>query len=123
MSSPPGPPLTSPQADVEAAARLLRTAPKPVALPQAPLDLHGLNWVYLFVGAPDLAMRDPERELAVKGTPRPAMGRMWGPAFAPARKTERFRAFVRDAGMVAYWRAHGWPDLCHPVGSNDFACN
>jgi len=123
MSSPPGPPLTSPQADVEAAARLLRMAPKSTASPKDQPDLHGLNFVYLFIGAPDRAMADPERELAVKGTPRPAMGRMWGPAFAPARKTERFKAFVRNAGMVDYWRAHGWPDLCHPAGHDDFACN
>jgi hypothetical protein len=29
---------------------------------------------------------------------------------------------VRKAGMVEYWRAKGWPDLCHPVGADDFAC-
>ena len=21
-----------------------------------------------------------------------------------------------------YWRARGWPDHCHPVGTDDFAC-
>ena len=123
MSSPPGPPPRTSQADLEAAARLLRIAPKSLASPQDQPDLHGLNWVYLFVGAPDRAMADPERELAVKGTPRPAMGRMWSAAYAPARKTERFKSFARNAGMVDYWSVHGWPDLCHPVGSNDFACN
>ena len=38
------------------------------------------------------------------------------------RKTERFKALMRDAGFVKYWRARGWPDLCHPVGADDFAC-
>jgi len=111
------------KADLETAARLLRSAPKPVASRQNQPDLHGLNFVYLFVGAPDLALADPERELAIKGSPRPAMGRMWGPAYAPARRSERFKIFVRNAGMVDYWRKHGWPDLCHPVGRDDFACN
>ena len=26
-------------------------------------------------------------------------------------------------GMVDYWRARGWPDLCRPVGTNDFVCD
>lgn len=121
MALPPSPPRP-PQANIEAAARLLRTAPKPGA-PDDRRDLPGLNFVYLFTGAPDRAIADPERELAVLGAPRPQFHRIWSPAFAPARKTERFRAFVRKAGMVDYWRAHGWPDLCHPAGRDDFACD
>jgi hypothetical protein len=39
------------------------------------------------------------------------------------RKTERFKTLVRAAGLVDYWKARGWPDLCHPVGADDFACN
>jgi len=35
---------------------------------------------------------------------------------------ERFKALVRKAGLVDYWRARGWPDVCHPVGADDFAC-
>ena len=48
---------------------------------------------------------------------------LWAPSYAPVRKTERFKAFVRAAGMVDYWRAKGWPDLCHPIGADDFACD
>jgi tetratricopeptide (TPR) repeat protein len=120
LSAPSGPPPRFSEADLETATRLLRTAPKSVALSKD--DLHGLNFVYLFAGAPELALADPERELAVKGAPRPAMGRIWGPAYAAVRKTERFKNFARNAGMVDYWRKHGWPDLCHPVGRDDFAC-
>jgi hypothetical protein len=39
------------------------------------------------------------------------------------RKTARFKAFARDAGLVEYWRARGWPAPCHPVGANDFTCD
>ena len=43
-------------------------------------------------------------------------------SYAPVRKTERFKAFVRAAGLVEYWRARGWPDLCRPTTGDDFEC-
>ena len=46
-----------------------------------------------------------------------------GAPYAPVRKTERFKAFVRNAGLVDYWRAKGWPDLCRPMGADDFVCD
>jgi hypothetical protein len=39
------------------------------------------------------------------------------------RKTERFRTFVRKAGLVEYWRARGWPQFCHPTTGDDFTCD
>jgi len=39
------------------------------------------------------------------------------------RKTERFKALMRNTGIAKYWKARGWPDRCHPVGADDFACN
>jgi hypothetical protein len=32
-------------------------------------------------------------------------------------------AYLRNAGIVDYWRAKGWPDLCRPVGVDDFVCD
>ena len=26
-------------------------------------------------------------------------------------------------GMVDYWRARGWPDLCRSMGADDFVCD
>jgi TolB-like protein/DNA-binding SARP family transcriptional activator len=46
----------------------------------------------------------------------------WHPTYAPVRKTERFKAFLRKAGYVDYWRVKGWPDLCRPIGADDFVC-
>ena len=43
--------------------------------------------------------------------------------YAPVRKTERFKAYVRKIGMVDYWRARGWPDLCRSMGADDFVCD
>ena len=48
---------------------------------------------------------------------------MVAPSYAPVRKTERFKAYVRKAGLVDYWRARGWPDLCRPMGADDFVCD
>ena len=45
------------------------------------------------------------------------------PDFAPARRTERFKALMRKNGLVDYWRANGWPDLCHPTTGDDFICD
>ena len=28
-----------------------------------------------------------------------------------------------QAGLVDYWRARGWPDLCRPMGADDFVCD
>ncbi|MEE8371532.1 MAG: tetratricopeptide repeat protein [Sphingomonadales bacterium] len=38
------------------------------------------------------------------------------------RKTERFKNILRELGMVDYWRASGWPELCRPLGADDFEC-
>jgi len=45
------------------------------------------------------------------------------PDFAPFERRERFRAYVRKAGLVDYWRERGWPDLCRPQGADDFVCD
>jgi hypothetical protein len=26
-------------------------------------------------------------------------------------------------GVADYWKEYGWPDLCHPVGDDDFVCD
>jgi hypothetical protein len=52
-----------------------------------------------------------------------ASARLWARPYEGIRKTERFKKFVRAAGMVEYWRARGWPDLCRPMGADDFVCD
>jgi hypothetical protein len=48
---------------------------------------------------------------------------LWHRSYAAVRRTERFKDFVRKAGYVEYWRARGWPDLCRPLGADDFVCD
>lgn len=46
---------------------------------------------------------------------------LWRPYLRDARRLPAFRELVSDAGFVEYWRAHGWPDWCRPLG-DDFGC-
>jgi hypothetical protein len=39
------------------------------------------------------------------------------------RKTERFKKVVSDLGLVAYWRARGFPPQCRRFGETDFTCD
>jgi len=107
---------------LEDAARLLRSAPAKVSAPDALPQLDpDLGFVYLFVGADGRSLEFVEKEISANyygGIFRDP----WAPPSAALRKTERFKAFVRKARLVEYWRARGWPEFCHPIGADDFAC-
>jgi tetratricopeptide (TPR) repeat protein len=108
---------------IEEAARLLRAAPEKASMPNAlPAWDSELGFVYVYVGAPDRVLDHPERLVGVHGLTALAVRYLWSSEFAPVRKTERFKAFVRAAGYVDYWRTRGWPDSCRPVGADDFVC-
>jgi TolB-like protein len=106
---------------IEAAKRLLRMAPSPAKGENVP-DLAGLDWVFAYVGLPERALEFEERvtDTGYRGS---GFDEVWSPGYAAARRTERFKALVRKRGMVDYWRARGWPEFCHPVGADDFACH
>ncbi len=109
---------------IEEAARLLRNAPTNVSMPGALPAWDGeLGFVYVYIGAPDRVLDHPERLVAVHNLRTQTVRYLWSPEFAPVRRTERFKAFVRVAGYAEYWRARGWPDHCHPVGADDFVCD
>jgi TolB-like protein/Tfp pilus assembly protein PilF len=103
------------------AARLIRSAPAkagdPSALPAWP---GRLDFVYGYVGAPERLLDYPERAMEADEL---YFAVVFDSQYAPVRKTERFKTFVRNAGLVDYWKARGWPDLCKPVGANDFVCD
>jgi hypothetical protein len=42
--------------------------------------------------------------------------------FAEARRLPEFKALVTGLGLVDYWRATGWPDVCRADGEHDFTC-
>jgi hypothetical protein len=111
----------------QAAARLLLTAP---AKAVSPKDLPRLglteSYIYAYVGAPGRVL-EPYEEVAETGYAPNVyiqfVGLLWHPAYSPVRRTERFKAFAQKIGLVDYWRAKGWPELCHPAGDDDFTCD
>jgi tetratricopeptide (TPR) repeat protein len=106
---------------VEDAARLLRSAPSKSDAPEKlPSLVAEMGFVYAYIGAPERVLEHPEK--GAKQGILITVSTVWYPAAAPIRKTERFKALIRDAGLVDYWRARGWPDLCRPIGADDFVC-
>jgi TolB-like protein len=48
---------------------------------------------------------------------------IWARSLREARRTEAFKDFLRDLGLVELWHATGeWGDFCRPIGDDDFAC-
>jgi hypothetical protein len=100
----------------------LHAAPAQANLSQTvPLGL--LGFVYLYVGASDRVLDFSEGLVEAGYLNATPPGLLWSPSYAPVRKTERFKTFVRKAGMLDYWRARGWPDHCRPTTADDFACD
>lgn len=46
----------------------------------------------------------------------------WGPAYDDLRDSEGLKDMLRIAQLPEYWRDHGWPEKCRPIGENDFTC-
>jgi hypothetical protein len=105
---------------IEEAARLIRSAPTKVSDPSALLGWHFYaDFAYGYIGAPERLLDYPERAMQAGQLLTAAW---FARNYAPARQTERFKTLVREAGLVDYWKTRGWPDLCRPVGADDFAC-
>ncbi len=108
---------------IEDAARLLR-APTKVSAPDALPAFEGeLGFVYAVIGAPNRVFDFAERSVDIGAVTGTGVSFLWNPSYAPLRKTERFKALMRKAGLVDYWHARGWPDLCRPLGVDDFVCD
>ena len=46
----------------------------------------------------------------------------WIPAMRGYRRSPEFKAHMTASGLPEYWRKHGFPPQCRPVGSDDFKC-
>jgi TolB-like protein len=46
----------------------------------------------------------------------------WFPAMEGYRRSLEFKRHARASGLPDYWRTHGFPPQCKPVGKDDFAC-
>jgi TolB-like protein len=50
-------------------------------------------------------------------------GAIWSPSSRDMRKLPAFKNYVRDTGLVDYWREYGWGDFCKPTTGDDFECH
>ncbi len=123
LISPSPPSFSMPANSAALAADIIRNAPaKITASGPTPPSESELNWVYAFVGDPERLLDHAEDAAEAGIGSRAQVNMLWHPSFSTARNTERFKALVRKLGLGDYWRKHGWPDLCQPVGTDDFAC-
>jgi TolB-like protein len=107
----------------DTAVRLLRTAPARAPSPQTLPRLGELSFVFLYVGAADRALESLESDVSAGLFTSTYNPWIWHRSAAALRKTDRFKAYIRKAGLLDYWRARGWPDLCRPAGADDFVCD
>ena len=47
----------------------------------------------------------------------------WAPYPVKFAESEHPRRLIRDLGLPEFWREHGYPPQCRPVGDNDFECD
>jgi TolB-like protein len=48
---------------------------------------------------------------------------LWRPIERETRRLPGFKDYVRELGLVDYWRTTGkWGDFCKPIGEKDFEC-
>jgi hypothetical protein len=112
----------NPDSAAAQAARLLRAAPAKLPSEKLPRLPGGFQFVYIYVGAPERAITNFERQVDAGFLGLAGNIRVWHPSFASVRKTGAFKELIRKAGLVEYWRAKGWPPQCHPTTGDDFVC-
>jgi TolB-like protein len=108
---------------LDAAAKVLESAPAIAAAPDALPRLGNLSFAYMHVGAPERVLEFYQDEISGDYFQPISSTWFWHPTYAAVRKTERFRKVARELGLVDYWVARGWPAQCRPTGANDFACD
>ncbi len=48
---------------------------------------------------------------------------IWNPFYPGLRNSADFKRLLRELRIDEYWREHGFPPKCRPVGENDFDCD
>jgi len=107
---------------MEAAAKILESAPAKSAAPDTLSRIGNLSFAYMHVGAPERVLEFYEDEIRGNYFQPISATWFWHPTYAAVRKTERFKDVVRGLGLVEYWGARGWPPQCRPAGMGNFSC-
>ena len=48
---------------------------------------------------------------------------LWDDSMRHYRKSNAFKLYIRESGILEYWREVGYPPQCRPVGQDDFECD
>ncbi|MDH5434054.1 MAG: hypothetical protein OEY19_08920, partial [Gammaproteobacteria bacterium] len=48
---------------------------------------------------------------------------LWTPMHQNFRRSDTFKRLIRETNIFNYWQKHGFPDLCRPIGKDDFECD
>jgi TolB-like protein/Tfp pilus assembly protein PilF len=115
------PVLDKPQDGIAELKRLYADPDNAVSVQRLVISL----WAAYF-GDPDLALA-ATKDMFSAGASYTSSTIVWQPIFHDMRKLPGFKDFVRERGLVDYWREFGWGDFCHPSssgngGDNDFEC-
>jgi TolB-like protein/tetratricopeptide (TPR) repeat protein len=107
-----------------ALALLHRWGTDPNTPPRAFLLVVEANWAAYFGDAElslNLLRGIPLHDTNARSS---VMFSLWRPIEKPIRRLPQFKNFVRELGLLDYWRASGkWGDFCHPLGQSEFECN
>jgi TolB-like protein len=83
-------------------------------------DITDISILAAYFGDPEFAMDTMEKSIRKHAG---GLFKIWYPVMKEVRQLPRFKEFVREIGLVDYWKEYGWPDLCRPVGDDDFVCD
>ena len=68
--------------------------------------------------------RAPQLPQCTEAGPSDAWYAAWLLVHSGARADPRFKELMREGGLAEFWRQSGkWPDVCGPVGEDDFECH
>jgi len=88
----------------------------------APREFYSANIrIYDLMRIGELELAVSEALTAPDAVPRDLLFHVWQRTGTPLRRSQAFKRFAREAGLVAYWQERGWPDKCRPHG-DDFDC-
>jgi adenylate cyclase len=83
-------------------------------------DVTNITFGTAYLGDPEFALNTIEKRVSITAG---YLMNCWYPVMKEVRQLPRFKEFMREIGLVDYWKEFGWPDLCRPIGDDDFVCD
>ena len=105
-------PAPVPASEVDAMVQRINDDTRPGVLSIGDMSL------YLWFGQFDRMVKDTQADRAALSYTTP----YWNPAPPGFKNSPAFKALLRDQEIPQYWRKHGFPPICQPVGASDFTC-